>query len=93
MADYHATRALMGKSRNVGERAAGLSKSSAKNSAVKRAKPKKRLWQLPSAKSEGFPGARAPANPTGFAILFIAANSQLQSPSAEDDVLSSVGRD
>ena len=35
----------------------------------------------------------APANPTSFAILFIAANSQLQSPSAEDDVLSSAGRD
>jgi hypothetical protein len=34
-----------------------------------------------------------PANPTSFAILFIAANNQLQSPSAEDDVLSSAGRD
>ena len=33
------------------------------------------------------------ANPTSFAILFIAANNQLQSPSAEDDVLSSAGRD
>jgi len=33
-----------------------------------------------------------PANPTSFAILFI-ANNQLQSPSAEDDVLSSAGRD
>ena len=30
---------------------------------------------------------------TSFAILFIAANNQLQSPSAEDDVLSSAGRD
>ena len=39
------------------------------------------------------PEARAPANPTSFAILFIAANNQLQSPSAEDDVLSSTGRD
>ena len=39
------------------------------------------------------PEARAPANPTSFAILFIAANNQLQSPSAEDDVLSSAGRD
>jgi len=35
----------------------------------------------------------APANPTRFAILFIAANNRLQSPSAEDDVLSSAGRD
>jgi predicted protein tyrosine phosphatase len=35
----------------------------------------------------------APADPTSFAILFIAANNQLQSPSAEDDVLSSAGRD
>jgi hypothetical protein len=34
-----------------------------------------------------------PANPTSFAILFIAANNQFQSPSAEDDVLSSAGRD
>jgi hypothetical protein len=34
-----------------------------------------------------------PANPTSFAILFIAANNQLQSPSVEDDVLSSAGRD
>jgi len=33
------------------------------------------------------------ANPTSFAIPFIAANNQLQSPSAEDDVLSSAGRD
>ena len=33
------------------------------------------------------------SHPTSFAILFIAANSQLQSPSAEDDVLSSAGRD
>jgi len=33
------------------------------------------------------------ANPTSFAILFIAASNQLQSPSAEDDVLSSAGRD
>ena len=33
------------------------------------------------------------ANPTSFAILFIAASNQLQSPSAEDDVLSSEGRD
>ncbi len=35
----------------------------------------------------------SPANPTSFAILFIVANDQLQSPSAEDDVLSSAGRD
>jgi hypothetical protein len=34
-----------------------------------------------------------PANPTSFAILFIAANNQLQPPSAEDDVLSSAKRD
>jgi len=34
-----------------------------------------------------------PANPTSFAILFIAANNQVQSPTAEDDVLSSTGRD
>jgi hypothetical protein len=39
------------------------------------------------------PEACAPANPTSFAILFIAANNLLQSPSAEDDVLSSAGRD
>ena len=37
--------------------------------------------------------ARAPANPTSFTIRFIAATNQLQSPSAEDDVLSSAGRD
>jgi hypothetical protein len=41
-------------------------------------------WRLPSAKSE---------HDKGLAILFIAANNQLQSPSAEDDVLSSAGRD
>jgi len=35
----------------------------------------------------------APPDPTSFAILFIAANNQLQSPSAEDDVLSSTARD
>jgi len=49
-----------------------------------------------SAKSEhdkASPEARAPANRTSFAILFIAANNQRQSPSAEDDVLSSAGRD
>jgi hypothetical protein len=39
------------------------------------------------------PEARARANPTSFAILFIAANNQLQSPSAEDNVRSSAGRD
>jgi len=33
------------------------------------------------------------ANSTGFAILFVAANNQLQCPSAEDDVLSSAGRE
>jgi hypothetical protein len=42
---------------------------------------------------EASPEAYVPANPTSFAILFIAANNQLQSPSAEDDVLSSAGRD
>ena len=45
MANYQAARALMGKGRNAGEGAAGLSKSSAKKdarkSAVKKAKPKK----------------------------------------------------
>src|SRR6266513_364705 len=45
MANYQAARALMGKGRNAGEGAAGLSKSSAKTgakkSAVKKAKPKK----------------------------------------------------
>jgi uncharacterized protein YdhG (YjbR/CyaY superfamily) len=45
MANYRAARALLGKGRNAGEGAAGLSKSSAKkgarNSAVKKAKPKK----------------------------------------------------
>jgi hypothetical protein len=53
-------------------------------------------WQPPSAKSEqekASPEARASADPTSFAILFIAANNQLQSPSAEDDVPSSAGRD
>jgi len=42
---YQAARALMGKDRNAGEGAAGLSKSRAKNgakkSAVKKTKPKK----------------------------------------------------
>jgi len=45
MANYQAARALLGKGRNAGEGAAGLSKSSAKKgarkSAVKKAKPKK----------------------------------------------------
>ena len=41
MANYQAARALMGKGRNAGEGAAGLSKSSAKKVAVKKAKPKK----------------------------------------------------
>jgi hypothetical protein len=45
MANYQAARALLGKGRNAGEGAAGLSKSSAKKgarkSAVKMAKPKK----------------------------------------------------
>ena len=41
MANYQAARALMGKDRNAGEGAAGLSKSRAKKSAVKKAKPKK----------------------------------------------------
>jgi hypothetical protein len=45
MANYQAARALMGRGRNAGEGAAGLSKSSAKKgakqSAVKKAKPKK----------------------------------------------------
>jgi uncharacterized protein YdhG (YjbR/CyaY superfamily) len=45
MANYRAARALLGKGRNAGEGAAGLSKSSAKKgakkSAVKKAKPKK----------------------------------------------------
>ena len=40
-ANYQAAKALMGKGRNAGEGAAGLSKSSAKKSAVKKAKPKK----------------------------------------------------
>ena len=60
---------------------AALSKSSAKKGAkkfaVKKAKPKKRPWRLTSAKSEhgkASPEARAPANLTSFAILFIAAN-------------------
>jgi hypothetical protein len=39
MANYQAARALMGKGRNAGEGAAGLSKSSAKKSAVKKSKP------------------------------------------------------
>ena len=39
MANYQAARALMGKGRNAGEGAAGLSKSSAP--AAKKAKPKK----------------------------------------------------
>ena len=34
-----------------------------------------------------------PPDPASFAILFIVANSQLQSPPAKDDVLSSAGRD
>ena len=53
-------------------------------------------WRLPSAKSEhdkASPEASTRANPTSFAIPFIAANNQLQSPSAEEDVLSSAGRD
>ena len=45
MANYRAARALMGKGRNVGEGAAGLSKSGtkkgARKSAAKTAKPKK----------------------------------------------------
>ena len=45
MANYQAARALMGKDRNAGEGAAGLSKSRAKNgakkSAVKKTEPKK----------------------------------------------------
>ena len=41
MANYQAARALMGKGRNAGEGAAGLSKSSAKKGAKKKAKPKK----------------------------------------------------
>ena len=41
MANYRAARALLGKGRNAGEGAAGLSKSSAKKSAVKKAKSKK----------------------------------------------------
>jgi hypothetical protein len=41
MSNYRAARALLGKGRNAGEAAAGLSKSSAKKSAVKKAKPKK----------------------------------------------------
>ena len=35
----------------------------------------------------------APDCSPNFAILFIATNNQLQSPPAEDDVLSSAGRD
>ena len=41
MANYRAARALLGKGRNAGEGAAGLSKSSATKSAVKKAKSKK----------------------------------------------------
>ena len=41
MANYRAARALLGKGRNAGEEAAGLSKSSAKKGAVKKAKSKK----------------------------------------------------
>jgi hypothetical protein len=41
MANYQAARALIGKGRNAGEGAAGLSKSSAKKGAKKKAKPKK----------------------------------------------------
>ena len=41
MANYRAARALMGKGRNAGEGAAGLSKSREKKGAVKKAKPKK----------------------------------------------------
>ena len=40
VANYQAARALLGKGRNAGEGAAGLSKSSAKKCAVKKAKPK-----------------------------------------------------
>jgi hypothetical protein len=45
MANYRAAKVLLGKGRNAGEGAAGLSKSSAKKgakkSAMKKAKPKK----------------------------------------------------
>jgi hypothetical protein len=41
MANYQAARARLGKGRNMGEAAAGLSKSSARKSAVKKAKSKK----------------------------------------------------
>ena len=41
MANYQTARALMGKGRNAGKGAAGLSKRSAKKAAVKKAKPKK----------------------------------------------------
>ena len=41
MANYQAARALLGKGRNAGEGAAGLSRSSARKSAAKKAKPKK----------------------------------------------------
>jgi hypothetical protein len=41
MANYQAARALLGKGRNAGKGAAGLSKSSAKKGAVKKAKPNK----------------------------------------------------
>jgi hypothetical protein len=41
MANYQAARALMDKGRNAGGGAAGLSKSSAKKAALKKAKPKK----------------------------------------------------
>jgi hypothetical protein len=41
MANYQAARALLGKGRNAGKGAAGLSKSSAKKGAVRKAKPKK----------------------------------------------------
>lgn len=40
MANYQAARALRGKGRDVGEGAAGLSKRSAKKSAIKKANPK-----------------------------------------------------
>jgi hypothetical protein len=35
----------------------------------------------------------ARANPTSFATMFIAANNQIQSPTTNDDVLSSAGPD
>ena len=41
IANYQTPRALLGKGRNAGEGAAGLSKSSANKLTVKKAKPKK----------------------------------------------------